>query len=152
MRFGLLVTEALRSLRASLSTTLAATVTVVIGMFLLGLAVALLSWVDSYSDHVKRQLVVNVYFCTSTTCDKEVTPQQINNVRAKLEANPLVKEVQFVPKAEAFEIMQKREPELVEGVVGNPFPDAEKVIPHRAEDVKKIAQSLQPPPPGVEKD
>ena len=41
MRFQMLISEALRSIRASLSTTFAATMTVLIGMFLLGVAIAL---------------------------------------------------------------------------------------------------------------
>ena len=61
-RFKLLVSEAWRSLGANLSTTVAATMTVLIGMFLLGLFIALGSWTVSWSNHVKRQLVVKVYF------------------------------------------------------------------------------------------
>jgi cell division protein FtsX len=58
MRARLLFSESLRSLGANLSTTVAATMTVLIGMFLLGLFIALGSWVVSWSDHVKRELVV----------------------------------------------------------------------------------------------
>ena len=47
---------------ANLSTTFAATMTVLIGMFLLGLFIALGTWVLSWSDHVKKELQVNVYF------------------------------------------------------------------------------------------
>src|SRR6185312_3042159 len=61
-RFKLLVSEAWRSLGANISTTVAATMTVLIGMFLLGLFIALGSWVVSWSNHVKRELRVKVYF------------------------------------------------------------------------------------------
>ena len=71
----MMVSESLRSLGANLSTTVAATMTVLIGMFLLGLFIALGTWVVSWSDHVKSQLEVKVYF------DDDVTPKQINNVR-----------------------------------------------------------------------
>ena len=64
MRLRLVISEALGSLGANLSTTVAATMTVLIGMFLLGLFIALGTWVVSWSDHVKRELVVKVYFCT----------------------------------------------------------------------------------------
>ena len=74
----MLFAEALRSLRASASTTLAATMTVLIGMFLLGLFIALGSWVVSWSDHVKRELQVKVFL------NQDVTPQQINAVRIRL--------------------------------------------------------------------
>src|SRR4029079_3192584 len=50
-RVKLIFTESLRSLGANLSTTLAATVTVLIGMFLLGLFIAFGTWVVSWSNH-----------------------------------------------------------------------------------------------------
>ena len=39
---------------ANISTTFAATMTVLIGMFLLGLFIALGTWALSWSDHVKK--------------------------------------------------------------------------------------------------
>ena len=41
--------------------------TVLIGMFLLGLFIALGTWVLSWSDHVKKGLQVKVYFAAGTT-------------------------------------------------------------------------------------
>ena len=61
-RFKLVVSEAFRSIGANLSTSFAATMTVLIGMFLLGLLIALGTWVVSWSDHVKEQLEVKVFF------------------------------------------------------------------------------------------
>ena len=65
-RVKLLVSEAWRSLGANLSTTVAATMTVLIGMFLLGLFIALGTWTVSWSNHVKSELVVKVYFDSSS--------------------------------------------------------------------------------------
>ena len=81
----MLVAEALRSLRASASTTLAATMTVLIGMFLLGLFIALGTWVVSWSNHVKRELVVKVYFLPSAT------KAQKNSLATMLQQNPYVR-------------------------------------------------------------
>ena len=64
--------------------------TVLIGMFLLGLFIALGSWVVSWSDHVKRELLVKVFY------DQDAKEAQINAVRAQLEADPRVKSVTFV--------------------------------------------------------
>jgi cell division protein FtsX len=44
MRLRMIGSEALRSITANLSTTIAATVTVLIGMFLVGLLIAFGSW------------------------------------------------------------------------------------------------------------
>ena len=45
--------------------------TVLIGMFLLGLFIALGTWVLSWSDHVKKGLQVKVYFAAGTTDRQE---------------------------------------------------------------------------------
>src|SRR6185503_17604388 len=62
VRLKMIFSESWRSLSANVSTTVAATVTVLIGMFLLGLFIALGTWVVSWSNHVKRELRVKVYF------------------------------------------------------------------------------------------
>ena len=62
MRLRLLIAEAWRSLAANISTTFAATMTVLVGMFLLGLFIALGTWTVSWSDHIKRELMVKVDF------------------------------------------------------------------------------------------
>ena len=72
----LLFSEAWASIRMNLSTTFAATMTVLIGMFLLGLFIALGTWVLSWSDHVKKELVVKVYFESSATDAQEVAVGQ----------------------------------------------------------------------------
>ena len=155
MRIRLLFSESLRSLGANLSTTVAATMTVLIGMFLLGLFIALGSWAQNFGDYQKDKLLVKVYFCTESTCDREVTPAQINAVRSKLAADPLVDPggVTFVSKAEALERMRKLQPEIVENLPGNPLPDAFEVTPVDGENARQIAVNLQrpAPPAGVEK-
>jgi cell division transport system permease protein len=151
MRARLFFTEAFRSIAANLSTTVAAIMTVLIGMFLLGLFIALGTWVISWTDHVKKDLVVNVYFCTNLTCGQEASGQQIEAVRAQLAANPDVKEIDFVSKEEALEVMEERFPDLAGNLARNPLPPAYKVIPIDAERVKTIAGTLDPPPAGVEK-
>ncbi len=57
MRLRMIGSEAVRSITANLSTTIAATVTVLIGMFLVGLLIAFGTWARSWSDHTKDQLV-----------------------------------------------------------------------------------------------
>ncbi len=151
MRLRLIVSEALRSITANLSTTVAATLTVLIGMFLVGLLVGFGSYARSWSDHKKDELLVKVFFCTEATCRKEVSAKQINSVAARLDASPLVKDVRFVSKEEALKRMQKRAPELVEKLPANPLPDAEEILPVKGEYTERIAQSLRPLPAGVEK-
>ena len=153
MRLRLLVAEAWRSLGANISTTFAATITVLVGMFLLGLFIALGSWAQAFGDHQKEKLLIKVYFCTNSTCKAEATEGQINAVRAKLDADPLVKTVTWVSKAEALERMRRLQPEIVENLPGNPLPDAFEVTPVDGENAKEIGRNLRAPtlPAGIEK-
>jgi cell division transport system permease protein len=151
MRLRTVVAEAWRSLTASLSTTLAAALTVLIGMFLVGLLIGLGTWARSWSEHAKGQLDVNVYLCTQTTCGAEVTTAQKNAVRMLLQNDPRVASVEYIPKEQGLKDLEKKAPEMVAGVVSNPLPDAFKVKPRHGEDVVAIANSLNPLPPGVEK-
>src|SRR4051794_39844319 len=103
-RTRLLFSEAWSSISANLSTTFAATMTVLIGMFLLGLFIALGTWVLSWSDHVKKELVVKVYFERSATDAQEVA------VGRQLRHLEHVKFVRFKSKEAAFQEQKKNFP------------------------------------------
>jgi cell division transport system permease protein len=146
MRVRVVLSEAWRSLMANVSTTVAATMTVLIGMFLLGLFVALGTWTLSWSDHAKRQLMVKVYFADSAG------ETQWNAVANKLKADPKVKSVKFVPKAEGLRRMRVKYKDLTENLTSNPLPNSLEVLPARGEYVDAVFQSLtRPKPPGVDK-
>jgi cell division transport system permease protein len=151
MRLRLIVSEAWRSLGANISTTFAATVTVLVGMFLLGLFIALGTWTVSWSDHVKKQLIVKVVFNDSSDPGGQATRRQESAVVNKLTVSPFVKEggVKFVSKERALQIMKKREPALVSELAWNPLPDTLEVTPTAAEHIDDVARSLRPLPPGV---
>ena len=154
MRLSVVVAEAWRSLTASLSTTLASALTVLIGMFLVGLLLGLGTWARSWSDHAKGKLVIDVFLCTDTTCKTgEVTPAQRNEVGRLLQADSRVQPggVRFVSKEEALRIMKRKAPEMAGNVISNPLPDSFKVKPKKGEEVLAIAESLNPLPAGVEK-
>jgi cell division transport system permease protein len=138
-RLKLIFTESLRSLGANASTTLAATVTVLIGMFLLGLFIAFGTWVVSWSNHVKKELVVHVYYCTTDTCPREATQQQMDRVANIATASPLVKNINFVSKQEALDSMKQKHPEEVGALPSNPFPNALTVVPKDPDNIAKVA-------------
>jgi cell division transport system permease protein len=151
VKFSVVIAEAWRSLTASLSTTLASALTVLIGMFLVGLLIGLGTWARSWSEHAKGKLDINVYLCTADKCgDTEVTTQQKNAVRVQLQGDSRVASVEYISKEQALEIMKRKQPDLVKNIATNPLPDAFKVHPKRGEDVVAIANSLNPLPPGVE--
>jgi len=136
MRIRMIVSEAWRSITASMSTTVAATMTVLVAMLVLGTTIGLGTWVLSYSDHLKQQLLVKVYF------KNDRTPKQINAIGRRFDPkiNPLVEKLSFVSKEDALKIMQKRLPQLNRGLAYNPYPDA-----------YEIRAQLRPIPPGVDR-
>ena len=136
-RFKLVVSEAFRSIGANLSTSFAATMTVLIGMFLLGLLIALGTWVVSWSDHVKEQLEVKVFFVEG------VTPKQVNSVGAFLRTDERIKDYQFVTRAEALDRMRRKYPELTADLPTNPLPASYEITPRRAEEVKDISAAIR---------
>jgi cell division transport system permease protein len=140
-----LVGEALRSSAANISTTLAAAVTVLIGMFLLGLFIALWSWAHSYDKQLKDQLAVRVYFCTQATCNADATKAQENAVAAGLSGDPRIRRdgIQFVSKEQALAIMRKKQPGAVSSLPANPFPDALKIYPRSGDLTPTIGRELE---------
>jgi cell division transport system permease protein len=146
-RFKLLLSEAVRSLFANVSTTAAATMTVLIGMFLLGFLIGLSTWAFSLSNHYKHELVVKVYFNHGVADNGK----EVNAVRSKLLASSLVKSVTPVSAEEGLKQMRKKNPELFKGstLPYNPLGPALTVQPKRGEDTATIANSLEPLPAGV---
>ena len=146
-RARLLVSEAWASIRMNLSTTVAATMTVLIGMCLLGLFIALGTWVLSWSNHVQKELQVHVYFAN------EATKAQENSVGARLSADSRVQKVTFVSKEQALAKMKKDFPRLFQtGLPSNPLPDSYTVVPKKASSTPLIGQDVnQAGWPGVAK-
>ena len=138
-RFRLLMSEAFRSIGANKSTTLAAVVTVLVGMFLLGVFIGLGTWLVSWSDAKKKELAVHVFV------KDESTNKQVNELRVFLESDERVKlgGVDFINKAEALAIMKKRAPELTANLASNPLPASFDVVPNRGEDTEGIALAVQ---------
>jgi cell division transport system permease protein len=145
VRTRLFIGEAFRSMSANLSTTIAATMTVLIGMFLLGLFIALGTWVLSWTESVKREVLVKVFFV------QDASTEQINALNVKLAAMPEVKKITFVSKEDALRRMKKKYPDLTENLASNPLPPAFEVAPKKADQVELIASRLSPAPPGVDK-
>jgi len=138
-RIRILFAEALRSIGANVSTTVASALSVLIGMFLIGVFIGLGTWLVSWSDDKKRELAVHVFIAD------EATEKQTNELRVLLESDDRVKPggITFISKAKALEIMRKRNPELTANLASNPLPASFDVVPTRGEDTEAIALSLQ---------
>jgi cell division transport system permease protein len=150
VRLRVIVGEAFRSLGASMSTTVAATLTVLIGMFVLGLTIALGTWVLAWSDHAKKQLLAEVFFCTPAGegCSRDATAKEIERVRLWLAKDERVESIEFISTREALEIAKRRWPDLTENLTYNPLPPSFRVIPTRAEYTDDIKRDLLRSGPG----
>lgn len=139
MRIRLLFSEAFRSIAANVSTAVASALSVLIGMFLVGVFIGLGTWLVSWSDDKKRELAVHVYL------KDEATAKQINAVRIHLESDPRIEEggIEFVSKEKALAIMRKKAPELTANLASNPLPASFEVVPARGEDTEEIALGVQ---------
>jgi cell division transport system permease protein len=135
----LVFSEALKSIGANVSTTVASAVSVLIGMFLIGVFIGLGTWLVSWSDAKKRELAVHVFI------NDEATSKQVNQLRVLLESDARVKEggITYISKADALAIMRKRSPELTQNLASNPLPASFDVVPNKGEDTEAIAHEVQ---------
>ncbi len=142
MRLRLLVSEAVRSLSASVSTTFAAMLSVLIGMFLLGLLIALGTWTVSWSNHVKSELLLRVDMNTSSDKSGQATLAEENAVARSLSQNPLIAHITFVSREQALIQMKQTDPGLVQSLPFNPLPDAFQIKPKNADEIHNLYVSL----------
>jgi cell division transport system permease protein len=140
-RIRVVFAEALRSIGANVSTTVASALSVLIGMFLIGVFIGLGTWLVSWSDEKKKELAVHVFIADSALSH----PKQINALREHLESDSRVKPggITFCSKDCALNKMQKRNPELTANLATNPLPASFDVVPKRGEDTEAIALGVQ---------
>jgi cell division transport system permease protein len=138
-RIRVVFAEALRSIGANVSTTVASALSVLIGMFLIGVFIGLGTWLVSWSDDKKRELAVHVFIADAATT------KQIDALRIRIESDDRVKPggITFISKAKALEIMRKRNPELTANLASNPLPASFDIVPKRGEDTEAIALGLK---------
>jgi len=145
-RARLLLSESWQSIRQNLSTTVAATMTVLIGMCLLGLFIALGTWVLSWSGHLQNELRVKVNFCTTVSmpeCSKNATGAQEHAVGAALLRDPNVKHVVFVSKEKGLALERRQDPELFKvDLPSNPLPDQWVVTTLAADDTPIVGNRI----------
>ena len=126
----MLLSEAWRSLTANLSTTFAATITVLIGMALVGMLVGFGTYARAWTDKTKKELVVHVYFCTDQTCAQYATRKQIDRVRDQAAEEPAGEGRHVhLQGAGVQRACRRANPGLTKQVPNNPLPDAFNVTP-----------------------
>jgi cell division transport system permease protein len=139
-RFRFYIGEAVRSLRANLATTMAATVTVLIVMFFLGVFVALGSYLYAKVDQVRGETKVSVYL------QDDASSRQIGNLQLRLRQNPDVKTVVYLSKADALAKMKKqlgKDNTVFKQLPVNPLPASLEVHLHDPGQAKAVAATVR---------
>jgi cell division transport system permease protein len=112
--------EALASIRSNAATTMAATVTVLIVTFLLGIFVTTAWWVYHYAVGVRNEVTVKLYLPHSYAENGNARGEVANQVRAL----PYVKSFEYVSPEEALQKMSKSARLAIKILPTNPLPPA----------------------------
>jgi cell division transport system permease protein len=112
--------EALASIRSNAATTMAATVTVLIVTFLLGIFVTTAWWVYHYAVGVRNEVTVKLYLPHSYAENGNARGEVANQVRAL----PYVKSFEYVSPADALKKMSPSARKAAEAIQFNPLPPA----------------------------
>jgi cell division transport system permease protein len=121
-------------IRRNLTMTVAVVVTVAISLALFGSGLLIRAQVEAMKDYWYDKVEVSVYLCgeasDSDTCASAVTSEQIEELRADLEAMPEVQTVYYESQEEAYEQFReqfKDSPDLVENVTAEALPESFRV-------------------------
>jgi cell division transport system permease protein len=134
--------EALRSIRSNVGLSMAATVTVLITVFVLGAFIPSFLYVQSQVDAQKAKVDITVYL------DDPIAASEVNRFQAKLAADPDVKSYQFVSKDDARRILEERlnDPDLLSQLPSNPLPASFVVTPKNPDNSRQIIARLEKDP------
>jgi cell division transport system permease protein len=134
LRWRFFFWEALASIRANAATTLAATVTVLIVTFLLGIFVSTSWWVYDYAVGVRNQVTVKLYLEKAYATDAVKRGDVANQVKAL----PYVKSYSYVSPDAAVKLLSKSEQQAILQLNSNPLPPAFYV---KLTDANKASQT-----------
>jgi cell division transport system permease protein len=137
--------EALRSIRANAAVSVAATVTVLIAVFILGAFIPSFLYVQSTVDSQKERVDINVFIADSATVP------QVEGLRSQLTALQERGEIEsfvYISKDEALVKLRDRlnDPSILEELPGNPLPASFEVKPTDPSRSDAIIAQLQDSP------
>jgi cell division transport system permease protein len=132
--------EALRALKRNGAPSLAAVVTTVVTVVLLGMLIPIFQTAQGKSEEVRDQL--NVQYALYP----DATKPEIAALRKKLEAIPHVAEVNFIGKAEALKTLESEldDKTIVNELKMNPLPNSFEVKADDAANLPSIRQAVFP--------
>ncbi len=141
MKWRFFVAEALNSIRGNAATTLAATVTVLIVTFLLGVSLTVGKWVYDYTVGVRSQVTVKAYISNTVGND----PTARSEVANEIKAIPYVKGYTYITPAEAKARLDPSLRAAIDALQYNPLPPEFAITltdPNKASQVEAAAKKI----------
>jgi cell division transport system permease protein len=138
------VREAFRALGRNAAPSVAAIVTTIVTVILLGVLIPVFQTTQGKSEEVRDQLELKVFLFDDATSGETAT------LRGQIEEIPHVKSVDYVSKTEALKILEQRlkDPDVLRELNSNPLPASFNVKPDDAAELESIRQALTPPDAG----
>lgn len=141
------IREAFRALRRNGAPSLAAIVTTIVTVTLLGVLIPIFQTTQAKSEQVRHELNVQVGLYP------DATRAEIKALRGKLEAVPHVAAVEFVSKADALgelrqDLGKQKAGELTSELHENPLPASFRLTPDDAANLPAIRTAVLPDGPG----
>jgi cell division transport system permease protein len=90
------------------------------------------------ANEVRSKVIADVYL------KADVKQADIDRVGRLLKTEPLVKDVVFISKEQAYRTERKRNPKAYELLGSNPLPDTYRVTPTKPDDIGKLKDALAP--------
>lgn len=150
-RWRYILQEAFVGLRRNLMMTVAVILSVTVSLTLLGASLLLSDQVELATDDWTGKVEVSIFLCDDRTCP-EITPEQQEQLREELEAQPVVAEVFFESKDDAyarFRELFRDQPNLVDSVDPDVLPASFRVRLENPQLFNVIAEQFEAYP-GVE--
>jgi cell division transport system permease protein len=142
MRLGFFFREAIRSIRSNVAISVAAIVTVMIAVFILGTFIPSYLYVQSAVNQEKSRLDISVYVADSAT-DAQVT--NLQGSITNLQHQGLVKTYSFVSKEQALQRLKNElsDQTILNLLPNNPLPASFDIIPNDPAQDAQIAAALR---------
>jgi len=150
-KLAFFIREAFRALRRNAAPSMAAIVTTIVTVILLGVLIPVLQTTAAKSDQVRRQLNVQVALYA------DATKAEIAALHGRLEAVPHVATVRFISKAAALEELREslgknKSQELTAQLHENPLPASFRIKPDDASNLTQIRTAIMRPGPNGKPD
>ena len=143
-RLRFFIEEGLRALRRSAAPSVAALVTIVVTVLLLGVLIPVLQTTSGKATEVREKIEVKVFlFDDATKSETAALQERIERVRN-------VASVEFVSKDQALKILRERlkDKSILEELNSNPLPASFNVKLSNPDQADSVRSALQPPNAG----